>query len=227
MRINVRSENNPHSASLSAMTYDKAAALKALERFQRDTGLKDRPWEEASGLGEGTLRKFRTGANRSMSTETYEKLAAGASRKLGREFKAGMIRGEIEMGIMVPVRSFVGAGDEVIILAPDEEPIDWVEAPPGMRDSEATLVRGRSMIPAYHDRDILFHRRLEADPLQYRDEILVTQTRGGKRYVKLILPGTAKGKYHLVSVNPSYAPIEDQRLDWIAPIEWYYRRRRG
>lgn len=208
------------------MAYDKRQVLAALARFQRDTGLKDSPWEEASGLGEGTLRKFRTGPNRSMSTETYEKLAAGATKKLGRKVVAGELRGELQVPIQVPVRSFVGAGDEVIIIPEDNEPLFWVEAPPGMRDAEATEVRGRSMVPAYHDRDILFHRRLEIDPLRFRDEILVTQVKGGKRYIKLILPGSRKGRYHLTSINPAYPPIEDQVLEWLAPIEWVDKRRR-
>lgn len=208
------------------MAYDKKHAVTALARFQRDTGLKDKPWETESKVGEGTLRKFRDGPNRSMSTETYEKLAAGATALLGRKVLAGEIRGELDVPIMVPLRSYVGAGDEVIAVPTDDPPIDWVQAPPGMRDAEATEVRGRSMIPAYHDKDVLFHRRLEVDPLRFRDEIVVTQVKGGKRYVKLVLPGTRRGRYHLVSVNPSFAPIEDQALEWVGPIEWVHRRGR-
>jgi phage repressor protein C with HTH and peptisase S24 domain len=226
MRITVRSENNPQLGTLSAMAYDKAAAVKALARFQRDTGLRDRPWETESGVGEGTLRKFRDGPNRSMSNETYEKLAAGATRKLGRPVLAAEIRGEADVPVQVPLRSYVGAGDEVIVLPTDDPPIDWVQAPTGMRDAEATEVRGRSMVPAYHDRDVLFHRRLEVDPLRYRDEIVVVQVKNGRRYVKVVLPGTRKGRFHLVSINPAYAPIEDQVLEWVGPIEWFHRRPR-
>ncbi len=208
------------------MAYDKSAAVTALARFQRDTGLKDRPWEIAAGLGGGTLRKFRTGPNRSMSNETYEKLAGGAAKLLGRPVAAAEIRGEADVPILVPLRSFVGAGDEVIVLPADDAPIDWVQAPPGMRDAEATEVRGRSMNPAYHDHDILFHRRIETDPLIYRDEIVVAQVKGGKRYLKLVQPGTRKGRYDLVSINPAYERIEDQVLEWVGPIEWFYRRPR-
>jgi hypothetical protein len=226
LRTTVRSENNPHPGTLQTMAYDKAAALKALARFQRDTGLKDRPWEAEAGLGEGTLRKFRSGPNRSMSTETYEKLAMGATTLLGRKVVAGEIRGEVETPIMVPLRSYVGAGEEIIILKADDPPIDFVQAPPGMREAEATEVRGLSMVPLFHDGDLLFHRRLEADPLRYRNEALVVQVKNGKRYVKLVLPGTRKGRYHLTSVNPAFPPIEDQVVEWVGLIEWVHKRRR-
>lgn len=226
MRTTVRSENNPQAVRLPSMAYDKAAALKALARFQRDTGLKDRPWEEAAGLGEGTLRKFRSGPNRSMSTETYEKLASGAAKLLGRRVQAGEIRGEIDTPIMVPLRSYVGAGDEIMMIPADDPPLDFVQAPPGMRGAEATEVRGVSMVPLFHEGDLLFHRRLESDPLRYRNEALVVQVKNGKRYVKLVLPGTRKGRYHLTSINPAFPPIEDQAVDWFGPIEWVHKRRR-
>ncbi|MCX7366739.1 MAG: hypothetical protein NTV97_33670 [Alphaproteobacteria bacterium] len=207
------------------MAYDKTKTLAALDRFQRATGLKDFPWEIASELGEGTLRRFRTSPNRSMRTETYEKLAAGASKLLERKITAAEIRGEADMIALVPVRSFVGAGDEITPIDGDE-PIDWVQAPPGMEEAEATEVRGRSMIPLYHDRDLLFHRRMETDPARFRDEVVVAQVKNGKRYVKLLQPGTRRGRFRLVSINPSFAPLEDQQLDWIGPIEWVHKRRR-
>lgn len=49
-------------------------------------GLRIAPWEAASNLGDGTLRKFmddKTG-EKTLTDKTYGKLAAGAQRKLGR-----------------------------------------------------------------------------------------------------------------------------------------------
>lgn len=208
------------------MGYSKKDALAALAAFQKANSLKDFPWEKASKVGEGTLRRFRDGPNRSMSTETYEKLAAGATLLLGRDVTAAEIRGEIEPPALVPVRSFVGAGEEIFPIEGDE-PIDRVPAPPGMKEAEATEVRGRSMIPLYHNGDLLFHRRIESDPARYKDEVVVAQVQNGKRYVKLILPGTKKGLFHLVSVNPAFAPLEDQKLAWVGPIEWVHKKRRA
>jgi phage repressor protein C with HTH and peptisase S24 domain len=128
-------------------------------------------------------------------------------------------------GPQVPIRSYVGAGEQVIPIEEDSL-IDFVPAPPGMEQAEATLVRGRSMVPLYHDGDVLFHRRLELDPARLRDEVVVAQVRDGRRYVKLLRPGSRKGLFTLVSINPDHKPIRDQALAWVAPIEWVRKRKR-
>lgn len=124
----------------------------------------------------------------------------------------------------VPVRSYVGAGDEIISLDDDEPPIDYTAAPPGLDDAEATQVRGLSMLPLYRDGDLLFHHRMTIDPLQLRDEIAIMQTKNRKRFVKIIQPGTKKGTFRLVSINPLYPPIEDQVLVWVSPIVWVRKK---
>lgn len=140
--------------------------------------------------------------------------------KTGRGDKRG------ERGATVPVRSFVGAGDEVVIVAEDAEPIDWVEPPPGMPDFEATIVRGRSGLPLFHDGDVLYHGRTVKDPAPFRGEVVVAQVRGGKRFVKVLERGNSRGQFNLVSINPAFPDLEDQQLDWIAPIEWVRKKRR-
>ena len=98
------------------MAYDKRKATAALAAFQQSTGLKDFPWERASGVGEGTLRKFRSGSARSMSDETYERLAAGASDLLGRKIAPARLRPGPVADVELPIRSYVGAGDEVVVV---------------------------------------------------------------------------------------------------------------
>lgn len=66
------------------MSYDPEQARSALAAFKKSTGLKDAPWEKASGVGSGTIRKFEKGPNQSMGPATYSKLAVGASELLGR-----------------------------------------------------------------------------------------------------------------------------------------------
>lgn len=76
------------------MAYEKEKAVAALSAFQDFTGLKDDPWEKASDVGEGTLRRFRTGPTRSLRSETYEKLATGATKLTGQNFTAAQLRGD-------------------------------------------------------------------------------------------------------------------------------------
>jgi phage repressor protein C with HTH and peptisase S24 domain len=206
------------------MSYDEKRVRAALAAFQKSSGLRDYPWETASGVGPGTLRSFRSGRNRAMSNATYEKLASGATALLNRDVTAAELRADPGMSRQIRVASFVGAGDEIVPI-PTDEPIDWALAPPGMDNVEATEVRGRSMMPFYHHGDLLFHRRIDKDPGRFKDEALVVQVTDGKRMIKLLQPGARRGRFNLISINPSLAPLENQAVDWVGPIEWVNKRR--
>lgn len=173
-----------------------------------------------------TITHFLRGRTASLTSKTYTNLAEGLAEKIGREMTVGQLRGEEPIAIEVPVRSYVGAGDEIFPFEDDAPAIEYVTAPPGLDDAEASIVRGRSMVPAYHDGDVIFARRMAIDPLSLRDEVVVMETKTGKRFLKLILPGTRKGRFHLVSINPSHPPIEDQQLAWVAPIVWVRKKQR-
>ena len=109
-RISLRSDIDPASCINLSMAYDSRRARAALAAFQVATGLQDFPWEKASSVGEGTLRRFRSGSSRSMGPITYDKLAAGASGLLGRPVTSAELRGEISLLRRVAVANFVGPG---------------------------------------------------------------------------------------------------------------------
>lgn len=206
------------------MAYNADQRRRALKKFMDDNELQPKEWARQSGLSESSLWPFMKGKTHALGDDTYEALASGAAKILRRPVTGGEIRGE-KGQVLVPVRSFVGAGDEVVPIAQDE-PIDYVPAPPGMEECEATEVRGRSMIPLYHHGDRLFHRRLESNPAAFREEVVVVQVKNGKRYVKLLQAGSRRGRYTLASVNPAFEPMIDQALDWVGPIEWVHKRQR-
>jgi phage repressor protein C with HTH and peptisase S24 domain len=185
-------------------------------------------WAGLAGVSEGTIRNFLKGGEHgsdSMSDRVYSLLANAIGETVpalqGEEVAQARASDET-----VPVRSFIGAGDEIVVLQPDGEPIDWTAAPPGMEGAEATQVRGRSMIPLYHEGDLLFHNRQGLDPSHYIGEVVALQVKGGKRFVKLLQRGSRRGRYTLVSVNPAFPPMEDQQIEWVGPIEWVRKKRR-
>lgn len=207
------------------MSYDEKRARSALAAFQRRSGLRDYPWELASGVGPGTLRSFRSARNRAMSNSTYEKLAAGATALLGHEVSLAELIGDPKAARHARVDCFVGSCDEVVPVPADEE-ADWVQAPPGMANPEAIAVRGRSLLPIFQHGDLLFYERVEADPAPFRDELVVARIRNGKCVVRFLHAGARRGRFNLVSVNLSFAPIENQEIEWVGPIEWINKRRR-
>ena len=221
MTITLGAQSFMHHINILGMVNDVERARRAFETFldiNKDK-LSARKLSALAGLSPSAASQFIKGNSRSPKNETLAKFARGASEALGRTVTIAEMIGEKPTASEIPVRSYVGAGDEVIPIDGDE-PLDYVPAPPGLEDGEATEVRGRSMLPLYRDRDLLFHRRMAVDPKMFRGEVVVVQVIGGKRYVKLLEAGTRRGRFHLVSFNPAFAILENQEIDWIGPIEW-------
>lgn len=123
-----------------------------------------------------------------------------------------------------PVAHYVGAGDEVHIIDGDA-PVDYTPSPPGFeRDrGAACIVRGASMRPIYDPGDMLFfrHRRdPPTDPKDVPERAVIVQVKDGPLYVKKLLPGTKKGRFHLLSINPLTPILQDQPVESFAYIEW-------
>lgn len=127
---------------------------------------------------------------------------------------------------LLPVSTIVGAGDEIVEYV-GEDPIDEEPAPPGLEDGEVTEVRGRSMLPLFRDGDRLFHHFLsQGDHAHLIGEAVVARLRDGRRFVKILRLGSRRGRYDLHSINPQFAPLEDQQLEAVAEIVWVKKRQR-
>lgn len=126
-----------------------------------------------------------------------------------------------------PIIHYVGAGDEVHLIsdAGTETAIDYTASPPGFERDKgaAVIVRGESMRPIYDPGDMLFfrhRRRPPATPKELPIRPVIVQVAGGTLYVKKLLPGTKKGRFHLLSINPLTPPLQDQPVESFAYIEW-------
>ncbi len=76
------------------------------------------------------------------------------------------------------------------------------------------------MLPAFEDGDVPVWRQLEAPPRKLPKRAVVVELDDGRLFLKKLLPGTRKGRYHLISVNPVTAPLLDQKVRAIARIGW-------
>ncbi|MBR2819814.1 MAG: S24 family peptidase [Reyranella sp.] len=143
----------------------------------------------------------------------------------GQSHDSAAVHGKTaERTLQLPVSTIVSAGDEIVDPVDGDEPFDREDAPPGMPEGEVTEVRGRSMLPVFRDGDRLFHRFLSGDPTLLIGEVVVARIKDGRRFVKVLQPGSKRGRFTLESINPLYAPMEDQPLDAVAEIIWVKRR---
>lgn len=200
--------------------YNADARRRVLQAFIDRNKLKVQTWTTASGMSESVVRHFIDGDSESMGDRTYAKLAAGATKLLGRTITAAMLRGELPPAVEIEIRHMIGAGDEIHVIEGDGG-FEYTEAPPGFEQAGAGIVRGDSMRPTYETGDVLFWRHIGPPPSgDPPKRAVIVQVKNGPLFVKKLLQGTKKGRFHLISVNPITPILPDQPVDSIAHIEW-------
>lgn len=228
---------------MAGMLDDNERARRALAKFlkvHKKDGVTGRAISERGGLSSSAASQILQGNSRSPKIETLKSLAKGAGDILGRTVTVGEMfdqmdlvpsphreskRRQEEDPRQTPIRHYVGAGDEVHLFDEGEDAIDWEPAPPGFEREKgaAVIVRGESMRPIFDPGDLLFfrHRR---DPPKTTKELpirpVIVQIVDGPLYVKKLLPGTKKGRFHLLSINPLTPILQDQVVESFAYIEW-------
>jgi transcriptional regulator with XRE-family HTH domain len=129
--------------------------------------------------------------------------------------------------VMVPVVGYVGAGGQM--LAIDDhvkgDGIEQIEAPPGLLNGIALIVRGTSMEPRYSDGDVLFIEKTVYSIDSLIGENCFVQTADGNSYVKKLIYGSRPGTYTLLSYNAP--PIENVVLERAYPIAYTKPRYRN
>lgn len=78
------------------------------------------------------------------------------------------------------------------------------------------------MAPLFFDRDVLFYRAWDAPPTAPLARPVILELEDGRSFVKTVLPGTKKNRYHLTSINPSAGPILDVVIVQMAYIWWVH-----
>ena len=210
--------------SIIGMSYDAAKARRGLQKIMDTHKLSERGIAKLAGRSPATITHFLRGRTDSLTAKTYDKIAEGMTNKFGREFTVAELRGDAPLEIQLPIRSYVGAGDEVVAPVEGDGPIDYVAAPPELAEGEVLEVRGRSMLPAYEHGDLLFHRFMDPDPRNLLGKLVIAKLKDGRRFVKVLQPGSKRGRFTLTSLNPSYAPMEDQAVAAVARIVWVKKK---
>lgn len=122
----------------------------------------------------------------------------------------------------IPLSGYVGAGQQVIPVDGDGD-VDQIE--PALPVPDGTIcvrVRGDSMYPRYFDGELLYYRSEPVPPDSALGRECVVRLKDGRMLVKMFRRGTKVGRYTLESWNAP--PIEDQDVEWVAPVEFVERR---
>ena len=188
---------------------------------------------EALGVRIRRLRKLRKnmgqeeiGAQLNVSRETVSRWESGinepsekhihALAKLLRVSPTYLRYGGPGGPKAVFVLGHVGAGASVFPI--DDGPFEQIEAPfETPDDTIALIVRGDSMMPELSDGDYLLYRAIAQRPEDLIGKRCIVQLEDGQLLVKRLRRGRSFGCYDLDSTNA--APIENQRLQWIAKVE--------
>lgn len=192
---------------------------------------KAKRWSQArlakeSGLSQPVIARYETG-ERQPKLWQLERIAGAlgiSAPDLVAQFAeagAEIIR---DTARTVPVVGYVGAGHEVHRFDddPSSDRIEEAEAPPGAGEhTEAVIVSGQSMAPAFRDRDIIYYEKRELGPEDLIGRECVVGLADGRTFVKVLQRGSDRGLYNLFSYN---APlITDVAVNWAMRVRWVSR----
>ena len=169
----------------------------------------------AFGWNENTYRSHENGV-RGLKPEVASRYAKRLKVSAG-----WLLTGEGTMvrHNVVAIMGKIGAGAE-ILPAEEQIPPDGlyeIEAPfPLPDDAIAFEVTGESMWPRYDPGDVIVCYRLGINPNEIIGWEAAVRTKDGRRYLKRVLQGSAKGSFDLESHNAP--PIRGIQLDWCAAI---------
>lgn len=176
---------------------------------------------DASGIRQSELsRQLTERVGRSIDRAAVNKMLSGKRAITGDELlEIERITGyEAPKEIQVPLKGRVGAGAEV--LAIDDGGDTMVSAPAQARPGTVAVeVDGESMFPAYEPGTRLYYSRL-LPPDAMVNRRVVAQLGDGRIFVKILRRGSTTHTWTLQSLNPLFADMVDQVVEWVAPIDW-------
>lgn len=127
---------------------------------------------------------------------------------------------------MIPVVGYIGAGAEVFSIDDHAkgDGLDLIEAPPGMLNGIALIVRGDSMSPVFKDGYTIFvEKTLFSLDTLIGDDCYI-QLADGRCFLKTLHYGTKVGTFALLSYNAP--PIHDAVVERAYPIAFIKPRNR-
>lgn len=126
----------------------------------------------------------------------------------------------------IPVVGYIGAGAEVLAIDDHTkgDGLDQIEAPPGMLNGIALIVRGDSMEPKYSEGEVIYIEKTLYSLDTLIGEICYIQLSDGRCYLKRLQHGSRPGTFTLISYNaPAILDVVVERAYPIAFTKPKYR----
>lgn len=193
-----------------------------------------RGWSIKAGLKADAVRQIINGRSLSPRIDTLESLAnvigrsvdwlrgKGDDEELASAFDApAAIR---QAGRNMALIGYIGAGDQVYHFGIGEAP-ETIEAPPGITRGIAAEVRGPSMLPVYRSGDLVIGAEHQGPVENLVGTDCFVQVHDGPLYLKILRKGS-KGRFHLESYNGAVQRIDNQTVEWAAPVAWVRKKQR-
>lgn len=127
--------------------------------------------------------------------------------------------------LTIPVIGYVGGGQEVLAIDDHAKGagIEEIDAPPGVENGIALVVRGSSMAPRYEDGDYIVIEKVFLDLQSLIGRTCYVKLTDGRCYLKTLAAGSRPGRYTLLSINGPDIP--DVTLEQAFPVAWVKPRR--
>lgn len=188
-----------------------------IRRLRHSLKLNQTQFGERVGVSQGQVSKWEKGED-TPRHEFQVKIARLAKTSLAD--LTGQRAANEHSAVQVSVVGYVGGGAEVVVLNNelDGGELDTETLPPVVDGKLiAVEVRGESMYPAAEDgwRLVYSERRDSVEP-DILNRLCVVGLADDRAYVKKVVRGSEKNRYHLMSTN---APlIENAEIAWVAKV---------
>ena len=188
-----------------------------LVRRMKELGFSAKTLSLAAGHGETFIRDLLAGSD--PSVEKLSRVVEVLGVTIGY-----ILDGEAPTFQKVHVIGQVETAESWAPFEPDPDQGGDVEIRVDGGEAIAVEVQGDAMSPAYRDKDILIGAKSIG---RYVDNLIgldcIVMTEDGRRYVKILQKGVARGTFNLRSLKPGKDDIVGVKVVWAAPIAWIKR----
>ena len=190
----------------------RVAALRAA------LGLSQASFGQTVGVSQPTVSRWEK--EEDFPEDVHVTTMASLAGVTPAEFRYGT--GEGHQFLTVPIVGYIGAGEAMMPVDdfPKGQGFERVPPPPEVPASDlvAVRIRGDSMRPLKDGWLVYYRRDQDGIPDDCVGELCIAKVQDGPTYIKELRRGSKPGRFHLLSWSAGTDVLENQPLEWAAPV---------